>query len=87
MWKQSLGSKATYNRLIELFVAAGYEGYADTVRKLIQSMSDEATNISSDEEIYYTPGSPLSPQVPVFPAPAVLVQKNTAAGNRNALFC
>ena len=33
MWKQKLGSKATYDNLISVFKCAGYQGYADTVYK------------------------------------------------------
>lgn len=33
-WKQRLGSKATYNKLIGVFECAGYQGYADTVRQI-----------------------------------------------------
>ena len=34
MWKQKLGSTATYSNLIGVFERAGYQGYADTVYKL-----------------------------------------------------
>ena len=35
MWKQKLGSTATYSSLIGVFERAGYQGYADTVYKVL----------------------------------------------------
>ena len=35
-WKQKLGSKATYGNLIGVFERAGYQGYADTVRRIVE---------------------------------------------------
>ena len=35
MWKQKLGSAATYSNLIGVFERAGYQGYADTVYKVL----------------------------------------------------
>jgi hypothetical protein len=32
LWKQKLGSCATYNSLIEVFERAGYKDFADVVR-------------------------------------------------------
>ena len=37
-WKQQLGDTATYNNLIRVFELAGYQGYADTVRKIASNM-------------------------------------------------
>ena len=37
MWKQKLGSKATYNDLIHMFKGAGYQNYADTVYKVFSN--------------------------------------------------
>ena len=34
-WKQKFGSTATYSNLIGVFERAGYQGYADTVRKVL----------------------------------------------------
>ena len=35
-WKQRLGSKATYRRLIGMFENANYKGYADKVRSIVE---------------------------------------------------
>ena len=35
-WKQKLGSSATYSNLIGVFERAGYQGYADTVHKVLR---------------------------------------------------
>ena len=35
-WKQKLGSKATYGNLIGVFERAGYQGYADSVRSIVE---------------------------------------------------
>ena len=35
-WKQRLGSNATYSNLIGVFERAGYQGYADTVYKVLK---------------------------------------------------
>ena len=40
-WKQTLGSNATYNNLIGVFKRAGYQGYADTVYKVIGKFFQE----------------------------------------------
>lgn len=34
MWKQNNGSRATYNNLIRVFQLAGYQNYADAVKKI-----------------------------------------------------
>ena len=34
MWKQKLGSKATYNNLIGVFECAGHQDYAGAVRSI-----------------------------------------------------
>ena len=36
-WKQNLGHNATYNKLIDVFKQAGYQGYADHVYVVLQS--------------------------------------------------
>ena len=33
-WKQNLGCQATYQKLIEVFESAGYQGYAEFVRNI-----------------------------------------------------
>ena len=35
-WKQKLGHKATYRRLIGVFESANYKGYADKVRSIVE---------------------------------------------------
>ena len=35
-WKQRLGSKATYRRLIGVFECANYKGYAEKVRSIVE---------------------------------------------------
>ena len=37
MWKQKLGSNATYNNLIKVFESAGHKDYADLVRRIAGS--------------------------------------------------
>lgn len=37
MWKTSLGERATYRALIEVFVNAGYPAYADNVCSLFKT--------------------------------------------------
>lgn len=38
MWKQRLGSDGTYQKLIDIFEHAGYDFYADVVRKIACSV-------------------------------------------------
>ena len=38
MWKTSLGERATYRALIEVFVNAGYPAYADNVCSLFKTV-------------------------------------------------
>lgn len=35
MWKQKLGSGATYQKLIDIFKNAGYHAYAEVVRNIV----------------------------------------------------
>ena len=45
-WKQRLGSSATYNNLIGVFERAGYQDYADTVRRVIkESLTSSHTTL------------------------------------------
>ena len=75
MWKQALGKEATYSNLIGVFERANHQGYADTVRRIIEEMSSELTDDSGGDEIFpgSTPSSssPTLPLLPVFPAPNV----------------
>ena len=55
LWKQQLGSDATYNKLIRVFERAGYKEYADYVRKVFRHRdhSDSDTDDSSSSEDSY----------------------------------
>ena len=55
-WKQSKGDKATYGQLIAVLEGAGYQGYADSVRKVANSI-EIPTN--DNEECHQS--SPLVP--------------------------
>ena len=72
-WKQTLGQEATYSKLIGVFEHAGYKGYAETVRKIVEQMSSGLADDSSGDESFTGPTPPSSPsplpQLPVFPAP------------------
>ena len=64
LWKQKQGNNATYSNLIHLFEHAGYQVFADAVKKLepdIDLFSEYDTLSLSP------PSSPSLPQQPVFP--------------------
>ena len=48
MWKQKLGSSGTYHKLIEVFERAGYESYADSVRRTVHD-NEIDYEINNDE--------------------------------------
>ena len=50
IWKQRNGSRATYNRLINIFEQAGYRSYADEVRRIVHNNDSEIDDSSSSEE-------------------------------------
>ena len=50
MWKQRLGSDATYQKLINVFECAGYRTYADIVRNTICDAESEMDDSSDYEE-------------------------------------
>ena len=50
MWKQRLGSEATYQKLIDIFECAGYRNYADIVKNLICDAENETDDSSDYEE-------------------------------------
>ena len=70
IWKQRLGSGATYNKLITIFENAGYRGYAEYVRKIAQFQVKGETDDSSDDEpipqpqTYPHPNTPSPPSSP-----------------------
>lgn len=45
-WKQRNGTKATYRRLTRIFERAGYQSYANEIRRIAQ-LSDSETDESS----------------------------------------
>jgi hypothetical protein len=46
MWKRKLGSRGTYNKLIEIFELAGYKSYADSVIRIMsESLGEIDMNI------------------------------------------
>ena len=64
MWQEKLGSKATYRSLLIAFENAGYQGYAENIRKLVSdSISDQKIQSSNDNLFESLP----LPQQPVFP--------------------
>ena len=72
MWQQKLGTKATYRNLLIAFENAGYQGYAENIRKLVSDpISDLKTQSSSDNLFASLPPKPLQPlpplQQPAFP--------------------
>ena len=62
IWKKKFGSSCTYNKLIESFEHAGYIGYADSVRRIVQDIEieaiDECSLLTSQPETYPKPQSP-----------------------------
>lgn len=58
-WKQKFGCNATYNKLSGVFERAGYQQYADTVRKLVQPQYSDEDDSSCDEDPFPLP-QPLS---------------------------
>ena len=50
IWKQRLGSSATYKKLIGIFESSGYSSYADEVRKIAGVEDDESNESSDDDE-------------------------------------
>ena len=65
-WKQKLGSSATYNNLIGVFERAGYQEYADAVRKLVQPQMSLEVEDNSKLNLVAPSTTQLS-QEPVFP--------------------
>lgn len=59
IWKQRLGSSATYNELIGVFKRAGYKHYAEKVRKLVHDSNTDDS--SSSEESFPLPQPPTYP--------------------------
>ena len=48
LWKERLGSRATYNELIKAFNSADYKQYADHVKNLVQSNDDDSDSSCSE---------------------------------------
>ena len=51
-WKQKLGSTATYSNLIGVFERAGYQGYADTVHKVLRQSPPGHTSSHNKQQQY-----------------------------------
>ena len=51
IWKQKIGSMATYNKLIHIFERAGYQDYAEKVKMIAQDSNSEADDFSSSGEV------------------------------------
>ena len=60
-WKQRNGTKATYRRLIRVFEQAGYQGYADEVRRIAQLSDSETDDSSGSGEEQSQPEQPTYP--------------------------
>ena len=70
LWKQKLGSDATYNKLIRVFEHAGYKRYAENIGRIMQCQENckEICDSNSDEDCFpppqpqtYPNHEPLSP--------------------------
>ena len=61
-WKQKLGVRATYRKLVDVFERAGYKHYADHVKRIAadDSDSDSDTDDSSCSDGDYPFPQPLS---------------------------
>ena len=59
LWKQRLGSDATYTKLIGVFEHAGYKHYSENIRRIMlcQENCEEMCDSDSDEE-GFTPPQP-----------------------------
>ena len=51
LWKQRLGSEATYQKLINIFEQADFQNYAEIVRNIICEDESEVENSDYDEPI------------------------------------
>ena len=74
-WKEKQGSEATYKKLIKIFEHAGYKLYADFIKSLVSTCSDQADkpNDSADQQIRLSSSSQSpSPQLPEFPESVTL---------------
>ena len=73
IWKQKLGSNATYSNLIVVFIRAGYQEYADAIKKVILQSSVDKTEKLTENKVFPTmpecASLPQLPQLPVFPRP------------------
>ena len=77
-WKQRLGDSATYAKLITAFEKAGFQVYADFVRRIANGIEIPATNFGDN-------GCHLSP--PVSPETCIqsLFLTNTAYDNHEGI--
>lgn len=61
LWKERLGSHATYEKLINIFESAGYRAYAEIVRNIACSIEGEMDDFVDCSE--------LLPQPETYPPP------------------
>ena len=61
LWKQQLGSRATYNKLISVFDHAGYKAYSENVRKFACASDSETDDSSGNEDSFPSPQPPTYP--------------------------
>ena len=64
MWKQRLGSDATYKKLIDIFESAGHSNYAEVVRNII--CQGGMKNLETDN-LHMQDDSKLLPQPETYP--------------------
>jgi hypothetical protein len=65
LWKQKLGSGATYNNLIKAFEEASHKDYAENVKHLLKNVQTDTGNSSRNT----TPPLPSTERpLPVFPS-------------------
>ena len=55
MWKEKLGSHATYQKLINAFESAGYHAYAETVRSIACHIEGEMDDPNDYPELLSQP--------------------------------
>ena len=85
IWKEKLGARATYQKLINAFENAGYRAYAEFVRNIVchnESETDDYVEPLSQPETYPNPkpGPPLLPKLPHrFSSCDEFLQVNSAA--------
>ena len=67
IWKQRLGSDATYQKLIDVFECAGYRTYVEIVRNTVCDAESETDDSSDYEEPIPQPETYPHPKAPSLP--------------------